>query len=420
MLSRRIIGVAALGAAAASMTFIPTAGAQENEVTFGASASGQALALSVFGEELTVGRTAAGLDSTVLATASGIGLATPVFEAGVSNAKVNAEGTDGSAEETCEGELPVAIPGLTLSAACSSSLAEITGGLPHSVATGGIASVTVNPIDTLLQSPLSEIVGAPVETALEEAEAAVDQLVDGLRPITQGVDDALDLGVEDTVDTLFSSLFDRADLLSISLGQTVTDTVAGAGALSATCASEAGRIDVLDAPATVAGIDPEPVLSVIISSATTKVDVSTTDGSATPTVDQAIVTVVVPTMGINQPVGPGETIEIPLPEPLGTSTIAVADSRTGVDENGQTFAIADSVFLDLLNGEAMNGGVELSLANCTSVAGASIEAPLPVEKPVPALPRTGSAGPNALALAATIAFAGLGLSLVRRSGSTTS
>lgn len=416
MKTRRIIGVAALGAAAASMTFIPGAGAQETDLTYGATASGEALSLSVFGEELTVGRTATGLDSTLAATANGVGLATPLYEAGVSSAQVTGEGTDGSEQEICEGELPQEIPGVSLSAACSSSLATVAEGLPRAVSTGGVAELTVNPIDTVLQSPLSEIV--PVETGLEEAEAAVDQLVDGLRPITSGVDEALDLGVEDTVDTLFSSLFDRADLLSISLGQTVTDTVTGADALSATCSAAGGRIDVLDAPATAAGIDPEPVLSVIIGSATTNVAVSTVDASATPTVDQAIVTVVVPTMGIDQPVGPGETIEIPLPEPLGTSTIAVADSRTGVDEDGQTFAIADAVFLDLFNGEAMNGGVELSLANCASVAGAVIQAQptTTTTEPVPALPRTGGAAPNALALGATIALAGLGYSLVRRSG----
>ena len=408
MKTRRIIGVAALGAAAASMLLIPGAGAAENDLTYGANASGQALSLKAFGQELTVGRTTSGLDSTLSAVANGVGLATPAFEAGVSSAQVTGEGSDGSDQQTCEGSLPQEIPGVVLDAACSSSLATVIDGLPHAVASGGVANLTVNPIQPLLETPLTAIV--------EPVQEAVDQLVDGLRPLTTAVDDNTHLGLEDTVDTLFSSLFDGADLVHISLGQTLTDTVTGPDALSASCAATGGRIDVLDAPA-VAGVDPAPVLSVIVGSATTKVDVAKADAKATPTVDQAIVTVVAPTLGINQPVGPGQSIEIPLPEPLGSSTISVADSRTGVDDNGQTFAAADAVFLDLLNGDAMMGGVELSLANCTSVAGAAAVPALPVAapEPTPALPRTGGGSPNGLALAATIGLGALGLALVRRS-----
>ena len=74
--------------------------------------------------------------------------------------------------------------------------------------------------------------------------------------------------------------------------------------------------------------------------------------------------------------------------------------------------------LDLLNGDALMGGIELSLADCASVAGAAV--PLPRPEPTvpatapPALPRTGGTTPNPLALAATIGLAGLGFALLRR------
>lgn len=413
MNTRRIIGITALGAATVSMTFVPGAGAQEPALSYAAQGTGEALRLSAFGEELTVGRTAAELDSSLVATAKGTGLATPAFEEGVSTAEVTGEGTDGSEEETCAGELPEELPGLTLAAACSSSLARVVDGAPHAQATGGVSDIAVNPVEPLLDTPLTEVV--------EPTEEAVDQLVDGLRPVTSGVDEATDLGIENTLDDLFHAFFEGADLVSISLGNATTQSTVGPDALSAACTASGGRVDVLDPPE---GVEGEPVLSLIVGSADTTVDVDTTTAEATATVDPAIVNVVVPSMGIDEPVGPGETMEIPLPEPLGTSTIAVADGRTGENENGQTFAIADAVFLDLLNGEAMNGGVELSLANCTSLAGAAIQqtttTTTTTTEPQPSLPRTGGTGPDTLALAATVGLAGLGLSLLRRSAGSAS
>jgi len=116
------------------------------------------------------------------------------------------------------------------------------------------------------------------------------------------------------------------------------------------------------------------------------------------------------------------TIDIPLPEPLGTSTISITDGVRGTDEQGHSFASADSVSLDLLNGEALMGGIELNVAQCSSRAGAiaqAVQTPAapPSQTPTaaaPMLPTTGSDDDRTLAIAATLAVAGAGLALVRR------
>ena len=151
----------------------------------------------------------------------------------------------------------------------------------------------------------------------------------------------------------------------------------------------------------------------IVGDAGTSVKVDAATGEATPEVNPSLVTVVVPSLGINQAVAVGAPIEIPLPEPIGTSVITVAGGTTGTDEAGNTFARASAVRLDLLNGEALQGGIELSLADCLSVAGASVtvtpttDTTVPLVTP-PGLPRTGGGSPNGLALASAVGFAALG------------
>lgn len=410
---RRIAGVAALGAAAASLVVIPTAGADESIVDYAVSSAGQSLELSAFGEQLTIGKTTTDLDSLLNASASGLGLATSAFQGGVSTASVSGEGIDGSAEETCEAVVSD-VPGVSIAMACSASLAQVVDGVPSSIARGRITDAVINPVQPLLETPLSDIV-APVEDA-------VDQLVDALRPLTTAVDENLDLGLESTVDDLFDSLFAGADLVKLSVGETVATSSVAADALSASCASEGARVDLLDLPATVAGIDPAPVASIIVGQASTLVDVSKADATATPTVQPSIVRVVVPSMGLDQQVGPGDTVEIPLPEPLGLSRVTVADGTTGVDANGNTFATADAVAIDLLDSDALSGGIHLALASCSSVAGAAVQQ-IPVTTTAaitpPAqnatLPKTGSNLPNAAAVATALGLSAAGLALLRRS-----
>lgn len=394
---RRMMGVAALGAAATSLVFVPGAGAQDAGPAHAGSSSGEALNLSVFGQGLTVGSTLAELTPTT-GTAQGSGVATPAFEAGATSAS---ETEPGSAEETCEGPLDQ-IPGLSIALACSSSQVTM-GATSTAAATGRVGTITLNPVAPILETPLSEVVG-PVEDG-------VDQLLGGLQPVLGPIDDATDLGLEDTLGELFDRLFAGADLVTVTLGDTASTTTADAAKVSTSCVAEGARVDVLSI------LDGPPLISVIVGQASSAVDVDRATGTGTPTVSPALVTVESATLGVAPITVPvGQTIEIPLPEPLGASFIRVADGTTGTNEDGSTFATANAVSLDLLNGEALQGGIELELAGCTSVAsGAAAE--LPASPAAPMLPTTGSDDTGTLALAGVAGLAGLGLALLRRSGS---
>ena len=411
---RKTIGVATLAAAAATWVMMPMAGAQESTPdaapAYEATSSAQALELSLFGQGIIVGQVSSRV-SPGESGADGLAIASPVLDGGASSAVVRGTGTDGSSEPVCEQGLDQ-IPGLNIEFACSSSQVEATetGANATSVSTAG--RLVLNPVAPLM-TPLSAVV-EPLQDGLQTLVAAFE-------PILGPVDDASGLGLEDTVGDLLDALLDGGDLVSIALGDSSTSSSLAGNLLSTSCSAEGTRIDVLDLPAA-GGEDPPPVISVILGDVSTRVDVDTVTGTGTPVANPAGVTILVPPLGLDQPLALGQTIDIPLPEPLGISTISVTDGVRGTDDQGRSFATADSVSLDLLNGEALMGGIELNVARCSSSAGAIAQ---PVQEPAPgqatppasaspSLPRTGSGDDRTLAVAATLAMAGAGLAFARR------
>jgi LPXTG-motif cell wall-anchored protein len=403
---RRMLGIAALGAAATSLVFVPGAGAQTPE-SYSGSSTGEALRLSVFGQGLTLGSTLSEVDSAPKAVAQGVGVATPVFEAGATTATVEGgDGEDGDTEQTCEGPIDQ-IPGLSILLACSSSVASVADGTPSSDATGTVGRIVANPVATLLETPLSEVV-APVQDGL-------GQLLDALQPVTGPVGEGAGIDLDSSLRELLDALFTGADLVSVTVGDTASGSNVSAEAVSTECTADGARIDVLDA-APVAGVDAPPVISIIVGEARTSVVADRAGGDPAAEADPSLVTVrsaLLPGGEVAVPIG--QAIEIPLPEPFGTSTISAAAGTTGVGDDGRTFANASAVSLDLLNGEALQGGIELHLAACSSLAGVTpAQLPTTTVAAAPQLPSTGSDGPNALALACAVALAGLGLTLLRR------
>lgn len=405
---RRLAGIGALGAAASLTLAIPNASAAT--VTYQASSDGRALVLDVLEQGLTAGLTHADLSSDLTANASGTGLANPLADAGVSEASVDGDGqSDGSADEVCDSDALPELPGLGIGLACSASLAAVTDGAPASAASARVGLVGVDPVNGLLIDQLG------LEALVEGLQDGVDQIREGLTPLTGPIADG-GLDVDQFVNDLTSAL-DQAPLVGIDIGPTSVDTARTADAVTTTCTAEGATVRVLDIPP-VGDIDPEPVITVIVGQASTAVSASTVDGTPTQTVEPALVRVLVPSLELDIPVGPGDTVEIPLPEPLGTSTISVAGGTTGENEDGLPFARASAVRLDLV--PSLNGGVELALSDCLSVAGASVQ---PEETTTttsttttqPTLPRTGGTGVNGLALFGAVGLAGISLLLLRRS-----
>jgi LPXTG-motif cell wall-anchored protein len=408
---RKTLGFAALATATLSVAVVPAAGAQEaspgGAPAYEATSSGQALELSLFGQGLIVGEGSSRVAPGESA-ADGFALATPVFDGGVSSAVVQGTGSDGSSEPVCVQGFDQ-IPGLSLAFACSSSQVDVSETEASATSASTAGRIVLNPVAPLLETPLSMVV--------EPLQGGLQTLVGALEPVLGPIRDASGLDLQDTVGDLLDALLDGGDLVAIALGDSTTTSSLEGSMLSTTCAAEGTRIDVLDLPA-VGGEDPPPVISVVLGDVSTRVDVDTTTGTGTPVANPSGVTIVVPSLGLDQPLALGQTIDIPLPEPLGTSTISVTDGVRGTDEQGRSFATADSVRLDLLNGEALMGGIELNVAQCSSLAGAvaqpAPEQPAPEAPAAPTLPVTGGEDDRSLALAATLALAGAGLALVRR------
>lgn len=408
---RKALGVAALAAAAAGLTGMPAAGAQEPAPpAYEARSEGQALELSVFGQALVIGQGSSRVAPDG-ATAAGLAVASPVFDGGESSAAVQGTGADGTPEPSCVQDIDQ-VPGLRLALACSSSQAEVAATTAQAASASTAGRIVLNPIAPILETPLSAVV--------EPVQGGLQTLVGALEPILGPVDDASGLGLQDTVGDLLGALLDGGDLVSIALGDSGTTSTLEGSLLSTSCAAQGTRIDVLDLPA-VGGEDPPPVISVILGDVSTRVDVDTATGVATPVARPAGVTVIAPPLGLQQPLALGQTLDIPLPEPLGTSTITITDGTRTTDEQGRAVAVADSVSLDLLNGEALMGGIELNIARCTSAAGATAAtvpaAPAVPQAPAaatPTLPTTGSDDGRALALGATLGLAGVATALLRR------
>lgn len=411
----KTVGLTALAAAVASLAVLPPAGAQDASPdappAYDASSSAQALELSLFGQGLVVGQGSSSI-SPAASGADGLAIGTPVFDGGVSSALVQGAGTDGSPEPVCIQAFDQ-VPGLSIEFACSSSQVDAAATAVNAASASTAGRLVLNPLDPLLQTPLS--------TVVDPLQGGLDALVGGLELVLGPISQASGLGLEDTVADLLDALLDGGDLLSIALGDSSTSSSLAGNLLSTSCSAEGTRIDVLDLPA-VGGEDPPPVISVILGDVSTRVDVDTTTGIGNPVANPAGVTVLVPPLGLEQPLALGQTFDIPLPEPLGTSTISVTDGVRGVDEQGRSFATADSVVIDLFDGEALMGGIELKVARCASVAGAVVEAVQQpaapatpaAAAPAPVLPRTGADDDRSLTVAATLAIAAAGLSLVRR------
>lgn len=402
----RMVGIATLGAAAAALAAVPV-GAQEPAAApaLEATSSGRAVHISVFGQALTVGETSSKVTGGA-AEARGLGLASPIFDGGASSATVQGSGTDGSTDPVCVQTVDQ-IPGVSLELVCSSSVATVDGANASAATTAAGTKIVLNPIAPILETPLSAVV--------EPVQGGLQQLVGALEPVLGPVDDASGLGLQDTLGDLFDALLDGGDLVTVSLGDASTDSRIQDGTAAASCVSEGARVDVLDLPAA-GGVDPAPVISLIVGDARTEVTVE--NGVPTPVSSPAGITVEVPTLGLNQPLALGQTLEIPLPEPLGTSVITLTDGASGIDEQGRGFATADAVSIDLLNGSALMGGIELSFARCSSTAGGPVVTVAETEPVTPAaqasLPVTGSDDDGTLALAAAAALGGLGIAVLRR------
>lgn len=212
-------------------------------------------------------------------------------------------------------------------------------------------------------------------------------------------------------------------------GLAVASSVFDGGASSAT--AQGAGADGTPEPSCVQDVDQVPGLSLALTCSSSQAEVAATTARAasTSTAGRIVLNPIAPIpetplSAVVEPVQGGlQTLDIPLPEPLGTSTSTIADGTRTTDEQGRGVATADPVTadpvsIDLLDGEALMGGIELNIARCASTAGAAAAAlpavPQAPEGPAAMLPTTGSDDGRTLAVGAALVLAGVAMALLRR------
>jgi len=377
----RRIGIAALVGLFAGAFLSAPARADQAEA-FVASATGTALDLSVFGQNLTVGYSTASADSAPKASAEGAGIFAPLQEATHATASAGAGGSDAKPDTCATPPLPEQVAAVVdLGVACGSASADGNG--PNAKATGKVVKLGVG-ADTLLdQLPITE----PVEQALEQV---LGSLPDELSPVT------------DTVGDVVSGVL-HTQTLNATVGGSTSEISTTAGAVTAVGHAAGAQLDILPA----AGLDGAALATIFVGEAKATATYDRASGKASASVDPALVRVVVrtPLTGVVEiPVPVGQTVTILENTPL-ESTIIAADGTVTNNPDGSVKAVADAVRLELVKG--LSGGVTLGLARAEAGAAGSPAVTTPQVETPRELPRTGNTMPVLPVVGAGLMAAGL-------------
>jgi hypothetical protein len=347
-------GVAATSAASAPL---PRLAADTPEV-FAGTASAQALKLSLFGTNLTLGSTNAEADSTPKAHADGAGIA--LITSTVSSADATGANQSAAPPKACGLSLPIpSIAAVFL--ACSLSSSSTNSAAPAAVAGSNIANLDVGalnlvlsllqPIINTLTPILNQVIGT-VTTLLQPVLGPVNTLLAGLG-----------LNLQQPVSSLLTALERATNLVTIHVGDNVSAVTTSGSSVIADASAQGAEIDVLPGIQLTGG----PLLSITVGSAHTTSTFNRATGVNSATFDPSILTIKL--LGITIPIKLGA----PLTLFAGTaleSTISLGAGSTKTNADGSMSAVADGVGLDLLKG--LNGGIGLHLAHAESGVGGHV------------------------------------------------
>lgn len=220
---RRTIAVGATAAAISIAAILP-AGAQPSPgglQSYAAGSRATAVDLKVFGQQLTVADTSAGILGEVgsaKAVATGKALLTPGFES--AGAPVSSDGVK-SASDCQKIDLPSPINLVSLDVVCVDTSAVLSGGNPISSATSKEIVIELRAGDIIATTPLADVVG--------QVQAGLGGLFDALVPVTQPIADATKIQLTDIVDGLLSEV-KAGDLLArITVAPTSSTGAFGTG-----------------------------------------------------------------------------------------------------------------------------------------------------------------------------------------------
>lgn len=389
-----VLGIA--GALAAA----PASAATSTPEVFVGNAVGQALHINVLGQEATYGVSSAKINSSLNAVAEGAGdllvLATQ------NKSEVTGAGRN-AAPQTCAAPTPLNVADVVgLGIACSSTTAEVLGGMPHAFAEGSVAGLDVSANNLVALLPVELPIGDVLSTVLG--------------PLTNTPLNPVSTTVTDLVNSVL-----KTKTLEVRLGESTSEVTTTASKISSVGTAKAAEIRLLPTPDLAGVTSLEPLATITISSAKAVAEYDRATGKAVPTVDPALVTVRLNTvlsnsLGLQEiKIAPGVSQTILAGTPL-ESDIIVAAGKTLTNADGSVQAIADGVKLHLLKG--ISGGINLELAHAEAAVGGSpavnVAAPVPVVPPGLELPRTGGGALIPLAgMAVLVLGFGLRRTLVR-------
>jgi len=378
----------ALAAPATAREAAPSRAAEPAPATYAAEAQADALLLTLFGQQLTVGAAESSVTSPDSAAATGSGAL--LVSQGFGSSSATAEGagaSDGSTTPSCSPlTLPASVPILDLSVACSSAVAEVPPAGPTANATGQALEIGVGG-DPLVQPVLDAL---PITTITDTLISGLGGLLDTVLPLPTDV-------VVGQVNQLLTDALtgDGVTLLKIEAGGSDAHTEATADTVTATSLAKGAVVKLLDRGGTTFGT--QPVLQIEVGDSTSSVTRDVASGETTAEVGALVVTITVaddvalllglPESSITVPLG--QAIDLPLPAPLN-STIVLTEGSTEEVEGG---VLARSAVLDVQLLKGLNGGVRLAVGSgSTSVVGTIAEptAPEPTD-PAPT-PTTATAG----------------------------
>src|SRR5437868_3064927 len=163
------------------------AGAAGRAETYLGNATGTALHLNLFGNDLTEGFSKATANSQLNAVAEAAGqLLAP---ASTTKAAVTADNTNQASGQKCATPaLPAQLASIVnLGVACSSSTSSVKGGVPHASSEGSVASLDVSANNL----PVLNQVIQPVQGALEQVFGPLAQAAPQIQPATDTISDLL-------------------------------------------------------------------------------------------------------------------------------------------------------------------------------------------------------------------------------------
>ncbi|MGH9279212.1 MAG: hypothetical protein ACRD12_14040 [Acidimicrobiales bacterium] len=378
------------------------AGAQDSTTTqtapeaFVASASARGLHVTLLGINLTVGTSAAAIDSTGRAKAQGAGVLEPLFPGTVANAEVTELGKTAAPPKACQLNLPL-IGLLTVAAACGEARATTVDSLPAAIGSGTVAEIDLG---GSLLNPLIDQVATLVGNTVG---AVLDQLVTLLGNLVQPLLGSLNLNVNSLVDDLLAGLKRATGVLTIEAGTSTASAATTASKIVSNGLAQGATIKVLPGLA----LSGAPLLTITVGEARATVEVTRAPASqggaatavATPSFQGSIVNVELglPLLGniTSIPVGLGQSITLLDGTPL-RSVISLGAGSTKDGPDGTKIAIADGVSIQLLTG--LSGGIGVSLAHAEATGGGR-SAVISIQQkqvtpvvPVPELAKTGQSG----------------------------